>query len=286
MTRTRERFSLLPISKGGVEYVCKLSFEDRALISAYRWKIDDHTTGRPFVYANHNGKTVLLHRLIVECPEGYFVDHINHDPLDNRRQNLRIATPSQNSRNMLRHKDSKSPFKGVYQHRERWVAKIENQNLGSFATAEHAALAYNDAAARRFGEFACFNELPTQLVEHLRATMDEGARPKRSRFKGVSFVEPCKKPWRAIKRVSGVDHRLGFFDTEMEAARAIDDLCRRLGLGREHMNFPDERAVRVRVRYSIADHVNTDPPPTQGANSNVATSCNQLRAGRRAKASS
>lgn len=73
-----------------------------------------------------------LHRVILgrmlgrDLVKGEMVDHINGNGLDNRRENLRLANPSQNSRNAKLRSDNKSGFKGVswVRNRKKWVAKI------------------------------------------------------------------------------------------------------------------------------------------------------------------
>ena len=88
------------------------------------------------------------------------LDHINGDKADNRITNLREATNGQNKANTFKaQKNSISGIKGVHQWRsDRWTAQIRADGkryyLGSFKTPEEARMAYADAAARYFGEFA------------------------------------------------------------------------------------------------------------------------------------
>lgn len=89
-----------------------------------------------------------------------YVDHVNHNTLDNRRENLRLATVAQNMHNRIPNARSKSPYKGVSWHpvNHNWVAVIsydrKKHHLGCFRDDVEAALVY-DAAAREFhGEFA------------------------------------------------------------------------------------------------------------------------------------
>lgn len=119
-------------------------------------------------------KNIKLSRQIMNAPQGVEVDHINRDPLDNRRENLRLATRSQNNTN--RDVCGKSGYKGVYlidykNKTNPWLACLWRGNkrsyLGVFKTKEEAAAAYNRAAIKEFGEFACLNKLP--LPPALRA---------------------------------------------------------------------------------------------------------------------
>lgn len=90
------------------------------------------------------------------------VDHIDGNPLNNTRSNLRIVTNQQNQ--MARHKAvSKTGYKGVAKHGNGWRAQIKfNQKqirLGTYATPEKAAKAYNQAAIALFGNHAVINEV-------------------------------------------------------------------------------------------------------------------------------
>lgn len=103
---------------------------------------------------------VHLHRVILSAPAGMQADHIDGDGLNNRRSNLRLATPSENARNQRRSRDNTSGFKGVWWHkgRRKWQAQImaggRQQYLGLFNTAEAAHAAYCEAAKSLHGEFA------------------------------------------------------------------------------------------------------------------------------------
>lgn len=106
---------------------------------------------------------VAMHNTIMNPPDGYVVDHKNGNGLDNRRSNLRICTHKENSRNR-RVILSASGFKGVTARegaKRSYSAQIGVNmrliNLGSFASAEEAAAAYDAAAIKHFGEFAATN---------------------------------------------------------------------------------------------------------------------------------
>lgn len=103
-----------------------------------------------------------MHRLLL--PTDQMVDHINGDTLDNRRANLREATPSQNAANRKRRSDSNSLFKGIQRSlvpHAPWLASItvrgEFHYLGVFETQRAAARAYDSAARDYFGEYARVN---------------------------------------------------------------------------------------------------------------------------------
>lgn len=106
---------------------------------------------------------IRMHRLILGLTDPKIqVDHINHNGLDNRRANLRIASPSQNSWN-TRPRGGTSRFKGVrLDHRRNvWTAQIGFQKkqifIGVFKNEIDAAKAYNLKAVELFGERAYAN---------------------------------------------------------------------------------------------------------------------------------
>lgn len=107
---------------------------------------------------------IRMHRLIMNAPAGSDVDHINGNTLDNRRCNLRLCTRSQNMMNQKKTRGL-SKYKGVYLNGERnkWMARLKINRrtifLGRFSSQEEAALAYNNAAKKYFGQFAKLNEV-------------------------------------------------------------------------------------------------------------------------------
>lgn len=141
---------------------------DVPLVDGYRWRILHGHNGKRYAYDANAG--VYMHRLIAGTPKGLETDHRNGDGLDNRRANLRIATPSQNSANMGKPKrpggdPHTSRHKGVTWDRSRgkWQAKItvdgHCRSLGRYADELDAARAYNDAALLAWGDFARLNEV-------------------------------------------------------------------------------------------------------------------------------
>jgi hypothetical protein len=110
-------------------------------------------------------RSLYMHRQLLGLEHGdpRQGDHRNHDTLDCRRANLRIATRSQQQHNTQRRSDNLSGYKGVFldAQRGKWVAKItvagKPRYLGVFRDLKLAALAYDAAAIAAFGRFALIN---------------------------------------------------------------------------------------------------------------------------------
>jgi len=105
-----------------------------------------------------DGKAVLLglHRAILDLPlsDPRMPDHINGDPLDNRRANLRVATRAENQQNRVVHKTSGNGYRGVHYHKFSglWQARVKVNRQWHYAgyhkTAELAAEAAADLRLR------------------------------------------------------------------------------------------------------------------------------------------
>lgn len=139
--------------------------EDYALVSQYKWWA--HKIRNIYYVQAHepkNNKKIRMHRLIMGIADPKVgIDHINGNGLDNRKNNLRIATKSQNGMNQKPQKNRSSKFKGIYWNKnaKKWQAQIKinkkNKYLGLFNIETEAAKSYDIAAKELFGEFARLN---------------------------------------------------------------------------------------------------------------------------------
>ena len=135
-----------------------------------------HPEGGWLMYANGKRRrrrtNLQLHHLILgKPPKGMVTDHINHNGLDNRKENLRFATRSQNDQNRRSQVGSSSKYKGVCWHKAKgkWISNIviggkRKIHIGYFTCEHQAALAYNKKAIEFYGEFANLNVVPEEYI--------------------------------------------------------------------------------------------------------------------------
>lgn len=128
--------------------------KDWVLVKDYSWCFD----GR-YLATTINGKKTRLHSLLMNPPKGKEVDHIDSDPKNNRRSNLRIVTHRQNMQNVQKRRGTKSAYIGVYWDKIQghWFAQINHQHIGIFKEERHAAMARDIWAKELFGQYAKLN---------------------------------------------------------------------------------------------------------------------------------
>lgn len=142
---------LLPLIPDGF---CKIDDDLFDWASKYRW----HRSPDGYVVRKTHGGDVSLHRLIAMAGHDEQVHHDNEDRLDNQRGNLKVMTLREHNRlHRSRWKGcGEIPYRGVTRAGKSYVAQIRVNGkgiyLGSFATQEEAASAWNDAAREHWGE--------------------------------------------------------------------------------------------------------------------------------------
>jgi hypothetical protein len=168
--RYGEAFRLIPLPKGLFAIV---SPQDYDRLAAYKW-LFNKKGNLCYSYRYERSKTapkkqirIPMHRHILAPPDDLLVDHRNHNGLDNRPSNLRIATPAENGYNKRKpDAPSSSRFKGVcWAKREaKWRAqgKLNSRQflIGYFDNEHDAARAYDEWAKQAFGQFAELNFPP------------------------------------------------------------------------------------------------------------------------------
>ena len=143
-------------------YEAVIDSADVPLVDGFNWCALVHKNAVYARRADCSGikqRAVYLHRVILGEPDGMDVDHRDGDGLNNRRNNLREATRSQNMCNQRISSRNTHGLKGVHWHKAagKWQAHIKlngrNRHLGLFTTPEAAYAAYCDASTRLHGDF-------------------------------------------------------------------------------------------------------------------------------------
>lgn len=159
------------IKLGKTENYVLVDDEDYEVLNKFSWYgRNEHGykyAARSIMFPREAGKrrvfTEKMHRKIMNAKTGQIVDHINGNTFDNRKNNLRICTREDNTKNRSKNYNNTSGYKGVSFHKnyKRWISYIGVNgkliHLGWFDDKKEAALAYNEAAKKYFGEFARLN---------------------------------------------------------------------------------------------------------------------------------
>jgi len=186
---------------------------DYEWLSQWNWSI----RGNGYATRTEKGKTVLMHRQIMQAPKGKIVDHIDGNPHNSYRSNLRICSRAENLLNTGKRAGATSPFKGVWLNRStgRWYAAIRCRGqriwLGAYVDEVEAARAYDLKAVDRFGVFARPNfpeDWPVERWQKVHAQWlkangrQKGANPKAKRARKPSVKGRRATPVRATRRKS------------------------------------------------------------------------------------
>jgi len=161
----------IPLLEGGVALV---DDKDYWWLIQYEWGKSKSGYARRTVKVNkprgqkgYYYRSILMHREIMEPPQGLSVDHKDRNRLNNQRANLRFATRAQQQHNTAKRRDTSSKYKGVARDKEHggWKAEITLEGakrvfLGLFKDEDDAASAYNEAAVKHFKSFANPNIIP------------------------------------------------------------------------------------------------------------------------------
>lgn len=139
--------------------------EDKKRLAQYHYYLNGHGYAERSIKGTRHQTAYLHHDILGVPPKGMVVDHINRNPLDNRRCNLRFASRTQNRINSRPQRNGTSKYKGVSYHRqlEKWRSCItvdgKTMSLGCYHSEQEAAEAYNRAAIQFYGDYAVLNKI-------------------------------------------------------------------------------------------------------------------------------
>ncbi len=155
----------IPLTQGKFAIV---DDEDYEWLNQWKWCVSKQKNGDYYAVRRTrkeegpNSKWILMHRQILKAQLGEQIDHRNHCGFDNRRNNLRFCTNSQNQHNRVPQIGT-SKYKGVCWQKvaKKWLSQIKHNNnriyLGCFENEKDAARAYDAKSRELYGEFAGTN---------------------------------------------------------------------------------------------------------------------------------
>jgi hypothetical protein len=189
---------MIPLTGGFYAYV---DAEDYEQVKQWRWRA--HSGG--YAVRWEKDKLILMHRQIMQTPEGMVVDHVNGNGYDNTRANMRNVTRRENMHNMSKHAGAASIYKGVVRGKRKgtWYARVgwgdTHSTAGPFEEEAEAARAYDRMAVERFGEVVRLN-FPEEWPAERRAQVYAEAREKREALSAKAAAKREGKSRRGRKR--------------------------------------------------------------------------------------
>jgi hypothetical protein len=213
-------------------YECLIDKSDLEFVEQFnaKWMAKVQHGKVIYVYCSKRDKDkkviqFTLHREIMGNPKNKIVDHMDRNPLNNNRKNLRICTSKENSQNRNKNRNNKgklptSKYKGVFKRNGNYYARLKTENKGIFNDEIVAANYYNHLALKEFGEFANLNDVEYVSLENCEKMKMKST----SEYKGVHW-DTAKKKW--IAQVYDKENKkqinLGSYMDENSAFQSIQN---------------------------------------------------------------
>lgn len=236
--------------KTEVVAVAWVDSEDFQRVSEFRWHRDSKGYARTSLVVAGKRLHLWMHRVILGDQPGLVIDHKNLNRLDNRRENIRHCTRSQNAANKRKAGGIayESEYKGVVAvEREGVITRYKASLMKDgkyvfsslFLTELEAALAYDQAALEHFGEFANTNFQNSAEQSAPQKAPSGGQRSSTSKhgYRGV-FARNSKFGAQVYDPVLKKVVQLGMFTTLDEAAAAYDSAALERYGNQCILNFP------------------------------------------------
>lgn len=136
--------------------------DDLDIVSKFSWYISK----RGYVVTTINHRAMTMHKILLGNTNGFDVDHISRDRLDNRKSNLRLCSHQENAFNQKKRKTNTSGYIGVsfLKAARKFEAYVhfngKKHHFGLHETAFDAAIARDNGASKLFGKYANLNLTP------------------------------------------------------------------------------------------------------------------------------
>ena len=209
--------------------------QDFDRINQYKWRsVILGKSKTPYAVSSHFGRTVYMHRLVMNAHKETVIDHIDGNGLNNSRDNLRFVTYSQNNMNQPIRCDNTSGHKGINwcKDREKYQVYInidrKRKSLGRYKTLEEAIYVRDQAAKVHYGEYARENSsLPEDAeITPQRAIPRTLRRTGSNNSSGKTGVTKHGDKWKATITVDGRVKQIGVF-VELDNAIAAREKAER-----------------------------------------------------------
>lgn len=185
-----------------------------------------------------------MHKLIMNPPKKMVVDHLNHNKLDNRRENLRIITRSNNGKNKSKTKNASSIYYGVHynNNNKRFIVAFKHNgkiiNIGSFINELEAAQSYDLYIVKNNIEYKTLN-FPHKKDEYLSKNSDKIERTKACQYIGVTERENNK--FRARIGIGNKKNKTLLVSNDpIKCAKAYDKYIIDNSIPNKTLNFPED----------------------------------------------
>lgn len=228
--------------KYGDGKVAIIDDEDYEKLIAYNWICNKQN------YVRETKTNFLIHRMILNLPKNNLqVDHIDRNPLNNQKSNLRICNPQNNKRNQTKYKgEFSSQYKGVSwkEQCKSWVAHIttnKTEYIGMFNNEVDAAHAYDKQAIELFGDFKCLN-FPDFDYSNYEIKINHTSK--------YYYVSKFKNSYAATISYKGKTIHIGYYNSEIMAAKHADYVNFHSIANLNRINF-----TNIDYNYFIYEHL-------------------------------
>jgi hypothetical protein len=199
-----------------------------------------------------NKKQTLLHRYIMKPNDNEQVDHIDNDPMNNTRENLRPCNHQQNSNNKwILNTKRRSIFKGLIIEKNGDIHWAYQDNIKGicftsqiYFSQKFAYIDYCTFKIKQMGEFFQYKKIETFSLEKILPRKARVLKTNKSGYRGVcSCARKSTPPWRVNIRINGKQTHCGYFYDKIEAAKHYDKLAFKKSGYLAFLNFPDKYTI-------------------------------------------
>ncbi|QKF94198.1 HNH endonuclease [Fadolivirus algeromassiliense] len=239
--------------KGGITIVSEDDFE---LVSKYKW----YQNNSGYVIGKINRKNYLIHRFLLNPSDNEEIDHINHNILDNRRENLRIMTPQEHKKNQKMKKlDSSSKYFGV-----QYIKKIKKYEALVHHDGKKHIIGYSESeikAAEMRDIYILqnkFNNLQLNFPEkkEIYETSNHVIECKQRSSKYIGVCKKSNGKFRAVIYVNKKSIEIGYSMNEKDCAIMYDDYIVKNNIPNKKLNFPENynyNTKNIKTQYENLD---------------------------------